>query len=86
MCFLVKKWPYKYTIKLDQISKEIINGIQEFKPIHPRIPDRLCNIIHVCMKPDPENRFRSFIELIKMYKNNIPVTIEQIKKVHCCHL
>ena len=69
--FFSQQWLCKYSISIHQIKKEIVGGFQPFKPIHPKIPDRLCTIIKVCLSPDKENRFRSFVELVKAYKSNI---------------
>ena len=69
--FFGQKWPYKYSLKIEQMKKNLVEGPIEFEPIHPKIPDRLGRIIDVCLKPDPENRFRSFLELIKVYKHDV---------------
>ena len=69
--FFSQKWPFKYSIIIDQMKKEIVKGPLKFEPIHERIPDRLGKMISVCLKPDPENRFRSFVELIKVYRGDM---------------
>tara|TARA_B100000427_G_scaffold139153_1_gene115720 strand:+ start:10622 stop:12313 length:1692 start_codon:yes stop_codon:yes gene_type:complete len=69
--FFSQKWPYKYSLKIEQMKKSLIEGPVDFEPVHPKIPDRLGRIIHVCLKPDPEKRFRSFVELIKVYKHDL---------------
>ncbi|MBA94328.1 MAG: hypothetical protein CMP21_01005 [Rickettsiales bacterium] len=69
--FFSQKWPYKYSLKIEQMKKNLIEGPIDFEPIHPKIPDRLGRIIHICLKPDPEKRFRSFMELIKVYKHDL---------------
>ncbi|MBH38483.1 hypothetical protein CL658_05565 [bacterium] len=83
-----QKWPYKYSLKIDQMKKNLIEGPAEFEPVHPKIPDRLGRIINVCLKPDPENRFRSFLELIKVYKHDLSLakTIKQEESTVIGHL
>ena len=74
--FFGQQWPYKYSLKINQMKKNLLDGPAEFKPVHPKIPDRLGRIIQVCLKPDPENRFRTYIELIKVYKNDLALIKE----------
>ncbi len=69
--FFSQKWPYKYSIKIDQMKKAIVEGPIEFEPVNPRVPDQLGRIIKVCLSPDPEGRFRTFLELIKVYRGDI---------------
>lgn len=74
--FFSQKWPYKYSIKIDQMKKSIIEGPKEFSPVHLKIPDQLGRVIEVCLSPDSENRFRSFVELIKVYKGDSQFNLE----------
>lgn len=69
--FFSQKWPYKYSIKIDQMKKEIIQGSKTFEPVSDKIPSKLTQVLSVCLSPDPENRFRTFLELIKVYKGDL---------------
>jgi hypothetical protein len=69
--FFSQKWPYKYTILIDQMREEIVKGPIDFEPSYSRVPDQLARLITVCMKPDKEHRFSSFVELIKVYRGDL---------------
>ena len=66
-----QKWPFKYAIKLDQLKKEILKGPSPFEPVSKKVPAQLGKVISVCLKLDPEKRFKSFVDLIKAYKGDL---------------
>jgi len=66
--FFGKRWPYSYVHTLTEMKKQMVQGPAPFEPVSTQIPHRLTTIIHVCLQIEPAARFRSFRELIQVYK------------------
>ena len=71
--FFSKKWPYKFSLKKDDIKREILKGAKPFKGSFSHIPERLSDVIEVCLHLNPYSRFSSFVSLVKSYKGKMEV-------------
>lgn len=70
--FFSKKWPYKLSLKVDELKKAFLKPQKPFVPAHERVPERVRDIVHVCLSLDPKKRFSGFSELVKSYRGDMP--------------
>lgn len=72
-------WPYREKEHIDSLKKEMLEGPTPFKTVHTRVPEKISDIITICMRHDPNHRFSSFTECVKAYRNNAtsPYMIER---------
>lgn len=76
--FFSKKWPYKLSLKVDELKKSFLKPQKPFVPAHERVPERVRDIVHACLSLDPQKRFSSFSELVKSYRGDVPFTSKPV--------
>lgn len=76
--FFSKKWPYKISLKIDELKKAFLKPQKPFVPAHERVPERVRDVVHVCLALDPKKRFSSFSELVKSYRGDVPFSAKPV--------
>ena len=76
--FFSKKWPYQLSLKIDELKKAFLKPQKPFTPAHSRVPERVRDIVHVCLALDPQKRFSSFSELVKSYRGDVPFSSQPV--------
>jgi eukaryotic-like serine/threonine-protein kinase len=62
------QWPYKYTSNITALKKELLKKPAPFKKSSHLIPDKLGQIIALCIRKNAKNRIPSFRNFIKIYR------------------
>jgi serine/threonine protein kinase len=78
--FFSGQWPYKMTMEISVLKLRLLEPHRPFEPSHPAMPDRLRDIIHICLNLDEGKRFSSFEELIKSYKGIVSLPSQPLPR------
>lgn len=65
-----KQWPYPYTLKIKELKKGFLKGIRPFQKKSSYVPDKLSEVIGICLSTEPSRRFVNFASLVRNYRQN----------------
>jgi len=68
-----KKWPYFNTPEIRLLKKSLLKPLTPAVQIMPSIPPLMNQIIEICLKKNPSDRFSSFFELKEVLIGNQPI-------------
>jgi serine/threonine protein kinase len=73
--FFSQKWPYPFTMDINEYKPLLVNGPTPFNKQSLHIPDRLERLIMTCLQSDLSKRFSTIEMLINSYKGIHPMSI-----------
>ncbi|MFC1751851.1 protein kinase [Thermoproteota archaeon] len=66
-------WPYEYTTNVEAYKRQLLEKPKKFEKINSRVPGKLEQVIMMCMRKEPRNRFKGFEELLSFYRMQEPL-------------
>ncbi len=65
-----KQWPYPMTLRIKDLKKGFLKGLRPFQKKSSYIPDKLSEVISICLSMEPSKRFVNFSSLVRNYRQN----------------
>lgn len=65
-----KQWPYPFTLHVKDLKKGFLKGVRPFQKKSSYVPDKLGEVIGICLSTEPSRRFVNFASLVRNYRQN----------------
>lgn len=65
-----KQWPFPFTLHVKDLKKGFLKGMRPFQKKSAYVPDKLGEVISICLATEPSRRFVNFASLVRNYRQN----------------